>query len=371
LAQTLKLAKRRLRANPRLELVSIADLTVSEKRALGDAADDPANYGVLRTRNAASDVRCVSHDAAELFLSLTTIASLPQYAVRTLGEETDRFVRRMVLDGILEIEVGDKMLGGPAALEALGAGDPNPAGTLAKLSVSALEYAASLAIADAGVLLLRLYDYNRVPASPRWRRLLPDAAAVGRYLGIDASVEQGRRWLTWQRVERLRPHAAGIVYKLYVSPDCAALPGALRDANDVVRTSRAFQWKVGSDAFGLLRPDKFVAYFYDFAHLLETATTLSEKLLRCPPHGVPFTAELAENGLLSWGVDLPIANDGFRRWSGNSWRQAICARLAAALIRAQSAEMPPASSVRFALERLRQDGVDPDTWRPLGNLAWA
>src|SRR5260221_473121 len=55
---------------------------------------------------------------------------------------------------------------------------------LAELSRAALRYGQSLALTDPLRLSLRLYGYNRRPLNPAWKRLLPDADAVERHLGI-------------------------------------------------------------------------------------------------------------------------------------------------------------------------------------------
>ena len=95
----------------------------------------------------------------------------------------------MVLDGILEVEVNGQMLSGPAAAELFfDEGDAlEPSGTVSALSHRALEYAEALEVVDAATLSGRLYAYNRVPASARWRRLLSDESAIERQLGIGDS----------------------------------------------------------------------------------------------------------------------------------------------------------------------------------------
>ena len=47
----------------------------------------------------------------------------------------------------------------------------------------------------------------------------------------------------------------------------------------------------------------------------------------CPAHGVPFTAEISPDGLLSWGADPPgrSFSDGA---DSTSWRMWVTRRLA-------------------------------------------
>jgi len=133
------------------------------------------------------------------------------------------------------------------------------------------------------------------------------------------------------------------------------------------------QWKIGADLAGLLRPDKIVAYFPDFDALARAAQILCERLDGLPAHGVPFTAEIGGGGLLSWGMDPP--RDEALPWSGpESWRIWLANRLARALLdaRAQTGTVetdpaplnPPLAPWRFAVERLRLEGVDTDSWTP-------
>jgi len=83
-----------------------------------------------------------------------------------------------------------------------------------------------------------------------------------------------------------------------------------------------------------------------------------------PIHAVPFTAEIVSNGALSWGCD-PV---GVARPGPVSWRQWVCERLAQALVTARGQTVDGIEPWRFALERLRLDGVDPRTFVP--TAAW-
>jgi hypothetical protein len=123
--------------------------------------------------------------------------------------------------------------------------------------------------------------------------------------------------------------------------------------------------KVGKNVGGLLRPDKLLLYFCSFNALVEAADYLAPKLAGVSAHGVPFTAEIAGNGLLSWGVDPPVEQET-SGWHGpESWRLWVTNHLARAIL---AAKMAPACKIepwRFALERLRLEGVDIETWTPV------
>jgi hypothetical protein len=152
-----------------------------------------------------------------------------------------------------------------------------------------------------------------------------------------------------------------------VSPQVEALRETFAAVVDVLST-RNVHFKIGSDAAGLLRPDKMVLYFGDQDSLLEVASALADRLLSVEPHGVPFSAEITPNGLLSWGMDPPQSQHVLT-WQGpESWRQWVVRRLAAAIVAAQSNSHSTMTPAEFALERLRHEGVDVDDWRPTASI---
>lgn len=377
-----------LRANPAYELVLFDRLTASEQQALEALGRDPDGYGILRARESSRlSTKSVSRDTALLWLTLQNPAPLPRYVIQSLGKRCDQVIAQMILDGIFEIEVGGKMLSGPAA-QALVCGDQVESGSesgLAALSRRALEYAERIEITDSVGLSARLYMYNRLPASPRWRRLLPDNDAVERHLGIQNGAAartlgegwvrlptggNAHGWMAWQSESTRYDPDAAITYKLYVSPACSELRAGFEATAEAVNYSNAFHWKVGSDVYGLLRPDKIAVYFRTFADLQETAAHILDKLDGCPAQGVPFTAEVAGGGLLSWGVD-PATEEHCVPWlKRESWRLRISNLIASALLLAKSSGQAGISACRFAIERLRLEGIDTQTWTPTGALAW-
>jgi hypothetical protein len=133
---------------------------------------------------------------------------------------------------------------------------------------------------------------------------------------------------------------------------------------EVLPDSSAHFFKVGRSATGLLRPDKLVVYFRDFEPLEQAARELAIRLSGCAAHGVPFTASLGDDGLLSWGVD-PLPEKGALSWRGpESWRLWVTNRLASALVSARKNITGTLQPWQFALERLRLENVDTITWAP-------
>ena len=118
-------------------------------------------------------------------------------------------------------------------------------------------------------------------------------------------------------------------------------------------------FKVGRTLEGIARPDKLVVYLSHRDDLLEAARQLGPALSGLHAHGVPFTAEISGDGMLSWGIDPPEGRSASR---GGSWRAWVTERLAEYL--AAAGPGATAEPWRVALERLRLDGIDVRTWVP-------
>jgi hypothetical protein len=93
-----------------------------------------------------------------------------------------------------------------------------------------------------------------------------------------------------------------------------------------------------------------------------------------PAQGVPFTSEIAGDGLLSWGMDPPSSEWTALAKGAESWRLWLTHRLARALLSARGAAVADTGETaeiepwRFALERVRLEGIDTDSWTPGGGL---
>jgi hypothetical protein len=121
-------------------------------------------------------------------------------------------------------------------------------------------------------------------------------------------------------------------------------------------------FKIGKALPGVLRPDKLVAYLPDFASLARTAGTLQKAIKEYPAQGVPFTAPIDAAGFLSWGMDPPQDVTSFDRERHESWRSWLTSQLAIAILEVKTAaEIEP---WQYALDRLRLEGIDTETWVP-------
>jgi hypothetical protein len=285
---------------------------------------------------------------------------------------------------VLEVEGERGFVCGPSALPVIGEMRPESGdGRIARLSRDGLRYGAALGLADPTALAERLYAFGRQPPAPGERRRLRDRQATLEFLGVSEEHELGLRlatdwvragdkeapaWLAWSRSAAQRVRRERGVYKLYVSPAVDALPVALRIVFDVFERRGGTRFKVGSDSIGLRRPDKLVFYFDDLESLVAVATEAAPLLSRLPAHGVPFSAEIGADGVLSWGMDPPAAERVLSWQEPESWRLWIVRRLAAALVAARGDHHAAIDPSDFALERLRLFGVDVERWTPSPSL---
>ena len=364
----------RLRANPGYEAMPFNRLNSGEHPPKPSLAAAPDDYGVLVPLPGSHLAPvAICRETALLFLTLRSPGPPPDYVLAAPGGEGHRVLQQLLLDRVLEIEGPEGFVSGSAACAMLGPSSTPGDGALAALSHSALRYAATLATADPITLTRKLYCYNRRPETPRLRRRFATRAAVDAFLGLDpGSVARKRVDSAWNETgdsggwihfvaKRSARDTHGSGCKLYVGLDMEALAACFGEIVEALGRSDAGQFKVGADLDGLLRPDKFVAYFTSKDALLDAAQRLSPLVADRKVQGVPFTAEIARNGALSWGSD-PIARSGELRMS---WRQSICERLAASLVNARDDDAGGIEPWRFALERLRLDGVDTRTFMPL------
>jgi hypothetical protein len=406
---TRALFARQLRANPEFELVLFDRLPPGERQLLAGLERDPDHYGVLRPHSGSGlGVKSIDRETALLFLTLGRPGLLPAYVRSRLGDAAAALaLARLVADGVLEIEREPGSFVSGAAATELFAAPAAAGGRLAELSLAALrhgqELARTLPEGEAVHLSLRLYGYHRLPLTPRWQRDIPGPEAVRRYLGIAAggpwrsllerhwrgrALAGGEPWMHWQPANAMSAVPAGAVtYKLYVSLAPETLPDAFGTVLDGLAAVGPPGFKVGATAGGLLRPDKIVAYFASFELLAEAAAALAERLAGIAAHGVPFTSEIAAGGQLSWGVDPPREAGFGPPWGDGrmSWRLWLTHRLARALIFAAATAAGKAAAGetaageaaagetamepwRFAVERLRLEGIDTDSWTPGGGL---
>jgi hypothetical protein len=365
-------------------------LPPEQREMVKDFRKDPDFYGLLRPLEGSGlSTKSISQDIALLYLTLQQPGKVPDYVREKLGDQCNREITRLVLDSVLAVQKDEKFLCGADAAELVYTGNEESSdfdgaeGFLERLSLEALRYGQSLDLTDRLALSNRLYNYNRAPLSPFWKRTLGGPSAIAEYLAIqdgrnkdlldrdwsqisDPVLNEG--WLAWQSLRFGSSTSFGkptkTVCKLYISPRTDRLPEFFPSILAVLSRCRVRQFKIGKGIQGLLRPDKIVAYFSSYEDLIATAEQLRKELAGCPAQGVPFTADFGSDGLLSWGMDPP-AEGQVLPWLGReSWRLWVTNRLAVALIATNTEYTAKLEPWQFALRRLQLEGVDTRTWTP-------
>jgi hypothetical protein len=174
--------------------------------------------------------------------------------------------------------------------------------------------------------------------------------------------QEGFRWFSWNRADVY--HSTSLpTFKLYISPQPRYLPTIFCKLLSALASSDAFCFKTGASKAGLLRPDKLIVYFHSKAALLQMAAELQHLLANEPVHGVPFTGQLDERGLLSWGVD-PASDTVLETVEGGSWRTMVTEQLAVAISAARHHHTTWGDALPFVAAKLQTAGIDMDSWTP-------
>jgi hypothetical protein len=375
------MGERVFRANPSYGLVLYDRLPAEEKSALASLASDPDFYGVLRPGASGLNLKSVNRDVALLFSTLSTPGRMPGYVRTELGGSYESFVAQLVLDQVLQVEHEAAFVCGAEAqrLFAIEEEKTRPGSRIAGLSQEAVKHAQCLEITEVSVLAARMYFHNREPASPRLISKFPTEKEVAERLGVLEGTESGDRmkqkwsevppdpdspgWRVWTS-KRGRKGRSRFGYKLYVSPRTEALPEAFSATAKTFEETGVRQFKVGRDIYSIVRPDKLVAYFLTEEQLRETSARLYARLGGMAAHGVPFTCELHGDGLLSWGMDPPKRTQVLPWQERQSWRLWVVNRLATALLAAKAQTARAVEPWKFAIDRVRLDGIETNSWTP-------
>lgn len=397
----------RIASNPLYTLIRVAEMSDGERAALVELGADVTN-GVIDAVLVAT-TGCGLPDKVVDCAGSTLFRSFSNGGVRTVTntESNTESVSveqlfRLLYDEVITIDLGDGPVTGPASFEQLEArphqarphqatphqATPHqsvratrPSGALPTLSYRALDTVARLQLTSYEQICGRLYWFNRIPLSARWERTLPNESAIRRMLGSgfgqsnrsawvqNASVAGAGGWLSFVRRDQRRElPSREFPYKLYLSPRPEQLVHVLPAAVAAATDSTTSRFKLGADAAGLLRPDKIVFYLADATEVTNLAQRLAAALVGTAAQGVPFSAELTQDGLLSWGGD-PTADESPVGGGRESWRLSVCRRLAESILAAQHCGLSPAAAVAFACRRLELDGVDITSFAPANLIA--
>ena len=381
---------RRFRANPDYELIAFDKLNDDEKRNLGSLPDGNGEllYGIFKPKcpNGLT-LKAATPDVALLFYSLREENFLPHYLRNSISGTFNDELVKLVLSGVIEVELNGEFISGSMSYSHLYQ-DKAPSSSdkksyLSKLSDDALKYGELLNITDTKTLSAHLYNFNRVALSPRWQRLFLNKAAVEEFLGVNSykilfdertsnwmmrPKKSSDRWLFWRKLSKEKNHLRLKTYKLYLSPECQALENTFPLIYESVTKTNATSFKIGNDGYGLLRPDKIVIYFSDKQDMIKAGQSIKKIFKELPVHGVPFTSQLDENGLVSWGIDPPSFETQFS-WDSLSWRLWVTDRLSKHLIEAKkNIKSSSREPWEIAKHNLSYEGINVDKWEPAEDL---
>lgn len=373
------LEERALRRSDNYRLVTADALSEDQQKRVAGLESHPDFCGLLVPDDGEDTVKVVDHEGAALLSLLRRPRPLP---ASFQDAASCRNILGLILDDVLEIEIDEQFVSGRRAYDRLPVGAPpsssNSGGQCQALSRQAIRYAVRLGVEQAGLLATRLYCYNRLPPATTSCRGLSTEREVRSFLGLGGdssnvwadweetnSIGGSDYWLVFQPRERTASGQASPTsgYKIYVSPRPDRLADVLHTVARTISPEAVYRFKVAGRPSGVLRPDKFVLYLRSADSLERTADNLVDILPEGTGHGVPFTADLADHGLLSWGVD-PGGGDLEAEWKETgSWRTWITDCLARAIVDARRWGLDEPDE--YALYRAHLEGVDTATWSPI------
>lgn len=310
----------------------------------------------------------------------TLLASLKKPRTISPRDIAAKELARLVLDGLVEVECRGAFLSGGRAHPHLFTVETRRPRTdsISLLSVDALKMAISGTATSPPHVADHLYRYNTLPRSPRFVTQFRNDHAAARFLAPrfgdrihrrSTSVLEHRSgpWRSWSSTRSKGVAKGDVTWKLYVSPAperTGEAAAALLDS--LGRRQGPFSMKVGCERGSVLRPDRLVAYFTQKDDMIATAKRLRLKLDGMPAHGVPFTAAIGRDGLLSWGADFPSSQTLPSHPMERSWRGWVAVRLASAIVTALASRAD--DPVQFSLDRVALDGVNTKSWAPSARL---
>jgi hypothetical protein len=360
-------------------------LSQIQKELLSGLNDETAIYGIFEPAadSSALTVKVAYREVAMLFLHFQHFNLLPHYFIISATQHSYQILTRLILDEIIQVEWKGIYVSGAAALPAIYGQQfleegyiPN---YLSDLSLKAIYYAWTLEETDLRSIAGRLYTYNTIPWDASMKNAFENTQDVYTFLfskmGKSSREKMQQQWytvpgnekggwLSWRKNSRENVLNASSeqTYKLFISPLIHDVPEVFRHFVSSISDSEAFSFKAGGSLQGLLRPDKIVAYFYSQEALFKTAGLLQEKLEGFQPHGVPFSAQLDQKGILSHGTDPPEA-DVLLSTEGGSWRSFITDQLALAILQAKKSLLNWPQTMSLIRARLLTAGIDSYCWR--------
>lgn len=325
----------------------------------------------------------IDENTALLLYVLKDEGYLPGFALNAEDVQSESRIFDLVLAGVLEVKKGGVYLSGPAGIDALlASGDQNrrecssgkrilsdircSEHSLVDLSIRAIKSVIESDQVDLVAISNHLYRANSIPHSAKLKRQYHNGEINLKNLVSNEKWQVSDMLPGWHYyTPSTRSVVAESRAKLYVSPLPRDMPTVVRCLSRHLTRYPGVSFKIGSGLSGLLRSDKFVAYFPSKEMLLEATKTIKTDIEHLPSQGVPFTAECTQNGLLSWGID-PLFKESDDSLERKSWRQWIVETIATSIqtLNGGYSHLAIEDKLETVLGKLSVEGVDPGTFKP-------
>jgi len=382
--RSISFVKEKLRQGSSYLLVEWNELDITEQKMLSGLNDEAEVYGIFQPLFSSSHLtkKVAYKEVALLYLHLKKTNNLPHYLFLSPEEKLNETITQLVLDNILEIEYEGNFVSGTAAIKAI-FGEaffeneiiPN---YLSKLSMGAIQYALLLRDLDMRSLSRKLYTFNTTPWDEYAKSKFYAEHSIKEFLFSsenkeindllnefwESNLSEKKYWLSWWKKkinEDFSITSNKPTFKLYISPVISDLPKVFQHVIPILSASSVFNFKIGGNIEALLRPDKMVVYFESFERLMETASLLKKELTGYRSQGVPFTSQIDEQGILSWGVD-PADTDVLSTIEAGSWRLKVTDQLALVILQAQKDKLNLQRSIQFIKAKLLSVGINTENW---------
>lgn len=356
----------------------------------GDSFDEIVNNGVeqkdifgLLSDKENLTSRIIDCQTALLLYALQRPTFLPAYLTQGLDTSIIKDIKYLLSLGILEIEIQTpkekiKYIYGEEALSHLDKKISKKFNSISSINLKAFNVALKLLPLDHESLASALYRFNHKPVSRTLHAKLYDKKSVKKFFKLGEKDKKSKDFYTcWTPLADLKGwigfinkksfinkhNQTSYIYKLYISPNSLnVFQKIFFEVTHLLYECDAFEFKIGDDAYGLQRPDKWVAYFYDKKSLYRAIQMLDKEIGDIGAQEVPFSGQ-SDLKWLSWGRDPQQTQK-----EAISWRWLVCSEIAYAIqdLSKEESESRDTSKIwSHVVCRLERENINPNTFEPI------
>lgn len=363
--QTDKLKQAIYRLSPDVEIYPLnrlpKEIDSPLYQQLHQQSNDMENAFGAAINHKKNTLRLIDQNTALLLYSLQQSGVLAEHVLQQWSETTAADIKFLLSMDLIEIYIASQkikeqatkktagvFLSGVDVLPFFEAKEKKSPDAQQTITQAAIEHACTLWPATTTQLSHALYHFNRLPVSRQLAQQLADRKAVKHYIGLDQLTQDSRSFYQqWQEIppiagwigfhRRIMPTVAStttniprVECKLYLSPHIEKIPELFFTVATLLKKTNALQFKIGENAYGLQRPDKWVAYFSCKQDLWQAIKYLQQQFQSLQGQQLPFVAS-TDVAWLSWGQD-PLSpsnvSQGEKQAMRMSWRGFICQEIA-------------------------------------------